>query len=568
MEDIAYLPYRTQPIITNTIPFKQKLCKYYLAFEKEQGDSKYIDEFATMAQVIPTWENVKLSILKCDAKPMYPNDELQQWAETMSFRHLQFSLTQPIYQKGQELDITTSTSPASFWKEKGCGTKGQALLHSDSQYFIENITTPVICDYNTKVEFLTMHDIVDRNKIRGTFNPPLDFIVKEKLLYDNQNHAMVENCHNSWIKYGFVKQNGGFSKLAEEYKDFEIMDEHDVSGYDRTVFLEPTMRLRNKCLQYPKGAQPLVEYVTANLVRPLFNCPDGVVRQRQTGNISGSNLTTTNNSIAHVLVLMRFIGKLWLQGEKRLPTFEEIFYYHNYSIYSDDALGGHTISHLSISLDDFNAIKVEVFNSFGLNLKLSQTMTTKVVDRKIDPKHSFLGSYFHHYPKLDAYLPYPRVEKLCSAIKYTLEHLQPVDMIAKMVAIKNLSTPVPELLELTDRYLNFLVRKYGNKVPYGLPDEWVSTISVGNNFALAANKELGRESGGRKVLKDYHGSENSNQQEGERQCKAVNSTTSSKVCTTNTRNPRTQGYHRERRLHSEESPSQEASRVPLVRRSW
>ena len=200
-------------------------------------------------------------------------------------------------------------------------------------------------------------------------------MLKEKFLYDNQNAAMVCLNESSWIKYGFVKQYGGFNRLAQSFTQFEITDEGDVKGYDRAIDLHYAVQIRNFFLECPFWLEDTKQYVTHFTLNPLVICPDGVVRERQCGNISGSNNTTSNNCIAHLLIFFRFLVTLYFECLDRYPTYEELMKNHKCAIYSDDNFSGHNLSHLGCSIDRFREIKKKVYLGCGLTLKEEACIT-------------------------------------------------------------------------------------------------------------------------------------------------------------------------------------------------
>lgn len=495
--------------MTEKDPMIETKCKYFQQFQSIGGNGTAAMNSANMRGVKPTRSNIWKSLVKCNAVSPYPTDELQEYV--MKIAEIMYGpiLTQPVSGPDSVFTINPSSSPSRYWKDYGCKDKSSALKHPDMLHHFYSVDHVPLVDYNGKVELLEIDAITKDNKIRGTFNPPLDFILKEKLLYDNQNDAILRAAETHWIKYGFVKQGGGFNRLAKLYERFEILDNDDVIGWDRLIALIGAMLLRNKFLLCPKDLFIIMCYVTFFVMHAFVVCPDGVVRWRKSGNISGSNNTTTTNSLAHLLVLIRFICNLYLFALKRYPTFEEIVNNHLYSIYSDDNLGGHNISHLGITIDDFYRIKVETYKEFGLTLKPSQHLLTKVYGR-IDPRHEFLGSSFMFVEKYGMYVPYPRVNKLASTLIYSVNKLSLEQTVAKALAITLLSSPEPELHSVAKAFTNFLLALPQLDRSQISPQwqQWLQQ-SRGRCTDFWINMLLGRENcvslGGLEVLKRYNG---------------------------------------------------------------
>ena len=378
-------------------------------------DFPFIDEHASMRGVKSTRSNVEKSLAKCDARPTYPSDPLQTMVEDMVFTYLKPELSVGVLRPQDDVYIKNASSPGKKWKQKKCKTKGEALSHPDFPSEFRSLTSDPVMDYNGKTELLEVEEIVVEDKIRGTFNPPIDFIMKQKLIFDRQNASIAAASKKKWIRYGFVKQYGGFHKFCSDMEQFHIIDEDDCKGYDRLIYLMKVYELRWRGFsKFSPGFMLTFWYCAWFSIFNLVLCPDGVVRQRQTGNGSGSNNTTADNSIFHLLVVFRFIFKLWKRYQGRYPTLSEVLDNHRYNIYSDDAVGGHNISLFpDLTLDEFYSMKVSTYLEFGLILKPAQHYLTVRPDLgRISPKHSFLGSYFYYDEKLRFYVPYPRVEKI------------------------------------------------------------------------------------------------------------------------------------------------------------
>lgn len=505
LENVCFLPTRTTGNIKNSVPYVRKPNKHFVEFQQyEPIAAKYILDRASYAEVKKTKANLWRSVDKCDAPGKHPEDKLQDEVDKIVKIMLAPILTQTTVLPGQTMEVVSGSSPGKYWKERGCATKGEAIQHPQFMDHVHSIDHAVVQDYNTKQEFLDYEDIVTRNKIRGTFNPPADFVIKEKFLYDNQNKAFIENHDKCWIKYGFVKQFGGFDRLGKEFEEFEVLGESDVTGYDRLIQLLKTMKIRNGFLILGSVKLSLVYFVLFNTVYSIFVGPDGVVRIRKTGNSSGSSNTTTNNSIAHLIIIIRFICNLWLASKyKRLPTPAEILKHHKYAIYSDDALGGHNISHLGLSIDDFRRIMKETYLEFGLELKESQThITVRVPGSRIDRNHSFLGSNFHYDEKLNMYVPYPRIGKICTSLAFDLETLSDEVHLVKICALASLASVEPELSRHVLSFLRFFLERNNSLLQqYQGPelDLLMNNMYDSRDWLL---RSLGKYEGGRTVLKD------------------------------------------------------------------
>lgn len=455
-DSICFAPGRVVPL-SEKQPFlinEEPLFKEYL--ETGIADIPYLTDLANMRGVKPNRTNVTKSLDKCDTKPVYPNDDIQDYVRELVYQYLGPYLTVPVANSSHKYEYNTSSSPGKFWKRLGCPTKGDAFKHPLFMKYLTSIDHIPICDYNGKIELLNA-ELISEGKIRGTFNPQVDFIGKQKFLYDNQNEMLLKNNELIWIKYGFVKQYGGIDRMCKKLESCSILSDDDCIGYDRIAYLGEVYRLRNHFLQYDEMYQPLVDYVTYFTMHAYVACPDGVIRRRATGNISGSNNTTTDNSILHVFIEMRFIVELFIHYMGRKPTLEECISCVECYIYSDDNTCGYKLP-FSISLDEFYIFKQKVYRRFGFELKPEQKELSHPAKGNLN-NHSFLGSFFFYDKEYEMYIPYPRVEKIASSLFYTVESHEPIDTLAKAYALTVLSCMVPQLGEECRKFLQFLLSR-------------------------------------------------------------------------------------------------------------
>lgn len=449
-------------MLGNKVPMKAVECPFYQGFVRSglSEDFPLVKENATMRVVVPNRRNVEKSLAKCNVLPKYPNDSLQDYVETLTDEYLAPLLRQTTLDADQHVKFNMSTSPSMTWRLKGCKTKADAFQHPEFGAAVSDCSHVPLVDYCGKTEFLDIDDILKEEKIRGFFNPPLDFNVKQKILYENQNLAIKNACNTHWIKYGFVKQYGGFHRLALTLLKFDMFGESDCTGWDRHIYLMYVYMRRNRFLKYTPMLYGLVCYVFYFILNSFVVCPDGVIRIRKTGNDSGRNNTTVDSCIGHIPIAFRLICRLWLYSPRfqRLPTLEEILTYHSYCIYSDDAFAAHCLSYLEIDLDTYARISVEVYAEFGLTLKPKQTLYTMKMDNgRIDPRHSFLGSYFYWSEECEIYVPYPRLEKICSSLYYKEKGLSNDLIVIRTLALMILAAPIPWLYNELSRFLDFLL---------------------------------------------------------------------------------------------------------------
>ena len=465
MPNVCFLPSHVSMLSRKNDFIVNKKSEYYEAFRQAGlSNIEYIDRLSTQRGVKPAFSNVDRSWKKCNKKQNRPRDLFAIHGQKLASEYLRSfcEFEEPVAGDLTEFEYNFESSPAKVWKLLGYRTKGDALkspLFIVKVYGIDHI--PLV-DVRGKVELLPLDEIIMEEKIRTFFPVPIDFVHKQKMLWHNQNEALKRNSSSSWIKYGMVKQYGGFSQLGKEFERFEIVEEGDVSGWDREADLSDCYEIRLENLQNQNQYSPLFKaYVVDNSVCPFIVCPDGVLRRKKTGNISGSNNTTSDNCIKHLIIKMRLVTKIYYDMYSCLPTLTEVMANHNFAIFSDDSLGGHNISEYGLTKEEFIEENRKNYLEYGMVLKEKQVFVSENKPGKpIDPRHSFLGSYFHWDYLLDMYVPYPRVDKIASTLYWVVKSNDIEAEIQKAAALCVLSAPVLPLHQECVRFLNFLLTHY------------------------------------------------------------------------------------------------------------
>lgn len=310
------------------------------AFCREGGQGQNIERMATYHKVRPLWQNVMAQIQKCDAPAVLPSGPA--WQKTMELSHAFFAFlkSEPAHEESENT-YDLNTSPGLPWIKMGYKKKKHVLEHEPErlQKFAFDVSYEVIDTYNDKEELLEEADFL-RNKVRGIFGSSFHGVYREKFLYGRQNTKLLSRWKEDWIKYGSVKQYGGFNSMIQQLEPFPFVWESDVSGYDRKVFLGPVYEIRNANIDDPNHYyDDLKASVTESNVFPKVLLPNGYVVRRQTGNDSGKNNTTTDNSIAHQIIMFYMLVKRLMEFGVE-PTLSYIFKWSKIFIYSDDKLGG------------------------------------------------------------------------------------------------------------------------------------------------------------------------------------------------------------------------------------
>jgi len=499
MENLCFVPSRVM-MLGHKMPVYEHVNNEYDLFRQSgNSDLTYIDELATHRGVKANRENVQISVDKCDVPYKCPNDALQDYVFKLLADWMEPVLTTTTMRPDDEFEYKSKASPSKFWKLLGCKTKADAFAHPLFLFYVSTTDHLPVDDVASKFELLDLIEILVEKKIRTTFTSQADFVMKENLCFLRQDANIKEVNDEYWIQYGCVKQYGGFNRVGKRLEPFDFKDEDDVQGYDRRIGLELAMRLRFKFLKYPPSMYAIIEYVIVFTLFAFIACPDGVIRMRKTGNCSGRKMTTTNNSLAHLFILFRFICKLWLNVSrfKRLPTLKEILECHLYLVYSDDNTGGHKLQYLEVFPDEFLKLKNETYAEFGMSLKPKQHFSSSGLGR-INPRHSFLGSSFSYSEDFSQYIPFPRLNAIASTLKYDLKKLAPIDLFSKVYALLLLSVLDQGLFSELLRFMNFLQQRYPHTYSTVSPE--LRALTKGSDFVSMQNRFmlvlLGKESGG------------------------------------------------------------------------
>jgi hypothetical protein len=458
MESVAYCPSNVRFYkASEEQPFMDHICPFYKQFcQTHENDSAYITEMASYRVVKPNKTNVELSLAKCDVPEKYPTDGLQAAVEDIVFRMYEKELTQGALESGDTFYLNLATSPGSKYKKQGFKTKETAVMYSSVYDDMHDTSKVPLHDYNHKIELLPLTKIL-KKKIRGTFNPHLDFLLQQKILFDKQNDMIIEAHPEKWIQCGFAKEYAGFSRLGKRLEPFSHVFTDDGIGWDRSISLRGVYNLRRRGFTQYDDYKVLYEYVSLFTKYSYVLCPDGVVRVRVTGNCSGSNNTTVDNSLAHCLLFTRLVFKAFLFGLGRFPTYFELLQQTLPFIYSDDIIYGINLEYINMSVSDWNNLKTETYLEFGITLD-DDAKVIHYGPGILSSELAFLGSNFIYDEALACYIPYPDISKLASSLYFPEETYPGLEnTIDKVFSLTLLSAPNPRFFKESLSFLKFLL---------------------------------------------------------------------------------------------------------------
>lgn len=352
----------------------------------------------------------------------------------------------------RDFEFNSAASPGLGYS----GTKGDAVKTDAFLKRVGNIDIIPVDVVNDKSEDLSMEDH-ERKKIRTVFSSQVDYVAKEDLVFGGQNDRLKRFYRSKYIKYGFVKQFGGFDEFLKEIQQFSLRAESDCSGWDRKIFLLYVYFIRRALLTNYIDYKEIADYIAFFNSHGTILLPDGRIYIRETGCNSGKRNTTSDNCIAHLLIMFYFfIERMEQLGIPKKIT--NIFQYSTMGLYSDDKLLSCDHEFWHFDVESFKAFEASVYIKFGLEIKPSQQLVTVGSPQEpIDPRHSFLGSFATFSDKYGKYMPSPREGKLCSSFVNELPKLENGLQFRRLMVLSSLLFNSPELFKEAIKFTQFFV---------------------------------------------------------------------------------------------------------------
>jgi len=393
---------------------------------------------------------------KMDAPAVHPDstDPFFIHAQELTYQMYEACLVAPLTAEFSVVDTAASGYPYSHL---GFPTKGVAKTTELHKKLLADFPAPLAQSFPKGSEALPDDELAE-GKLRTVCLTPLFFIDYQKFFFEAQNIRMKMFHDNTWGKYGYVKQYGGFHRLFSSLQPWEIIWEADISGWDRKIFLFFTYeaRLRGLCSYYgvslPKGFSsfltalfsrerpldaPLSEG-SSGMVDPerlrkvIFNCifpvvimGDGTVWRRKTGNNSGSNNTTTDNTYSHTLINVHLAVILYYQVHQELPTLAQVKVIMNCLLFGDDTASGGLALYFPDTEKEVRELIQAHYARYGLLIK---DKAFKVLFKRAHATFSgisFLGATAQY--EKGSYVPYPRVSKIAYSLSCVMNSGQVSD---------------------------------------------------------------------------------------------------------------------------------------------
>lgn len=444
-----------------SLPFVAPMYKdtkdpYFEEFNKIRN-AKEIIRHASYHKVIPSRKNFEIAFKKHDRPRISPENPLFDEVIRVGISYFSYLYNEPSVLNDVEFNMNTGAGVP--FTQLGMRKKKEAFKQGKILTDLCNRLNHIPVDKDApKIELLDIVDL-ENEKLRDIKVSYLPHLAAQKLFYDAQNKAIIENHMVGWIKYGAAKQYGGFHRMIKPLEKHPDRIQGDASRWDKSIFLGPCYQVRNAHLKINDELKELFAWAMHFVLNPYIMLPDGKIVKLKTGNCSGRNNTTTDNSIAHWMILVYLFFKLQIKAyPNEKPSLSTVFANAIFCIYSDDFLGSTNFEFYKVTKDEFIEIMRETYAEFGLEMKLKAFLITQDVKRgRISKEHEFLGSYCYYIEEYERYIPYPRFGKVCASLTLTpLNKLNVEDFFQRVLNLVLLSYPNPEVFEEGLDYLRFL----------------------------------------------------------------------------------------------------------------
>jgi len=399
----------------------------------------------TVGVVRTTELNYQTAVKGFDHAKIIPDNDVWEMAKHYTYLYLKEYIpkVKPQY---TSLYMDYSTGPG-FPLNLYFKTKAEV----PEQWIIEDFYSdyePYIWHLAMKKEKLDILKIVDKHKQRSFMMACATYLMKQKVYSQSFNEHMKKV---PWSAYGFNWHRKGFHKLFKKFKFYPHIVDYDVTYWDKSFPLkQDTYELREKFLDMTEDETFGFWLMADDEITPHVMLPTGELIQMDVGQCSGSENTTSDNTVGHIMIILYEA----LRGAKDIfgsyPSLRAILDNVRAVIYSDDNVSGYTDA-WSFMKDPIR--KDAIFKEFGMAIEYNNA--EKWNYSACIEGHSFLGFQIKEYfGKLVPYFDYVKV-KNSTVVLETNEG--PDEQIERFKALLELLVFTPhyeEYKEFVKRYAN------------------------------------------------------------------------------------------------------------------
>jgi hypothetical protein len=239
-------------------------------------------------------------------------------------------------------------------------------------------------------------DRVKAGKTRAIYVMPVHILIIEEILCRDFNDSLVAHWESIGHTCGYNHYGGDWNRIISTLAKFKYFTADDVSGFDgstQNFHLQSCNRIRNAFYVNEHSKTTLTNLYNNCLIRAYFVSRNGIVLEKESGQISGNLNTLTDNSIIrkncqYYYVLSRKISS-WVGF-----------------VLGDDAI---IATNSKIDFDDYS----KVMSNLGYTVTLEY-------EGQLAEEISFLAnkSIIYQHNKRNYYLPLPNFNKLYSSFTF------------------------------------------------------------------------------------------------------------------------------------------------------
>lgn len=296
-----------------------------------------------------------------------------------------------------------------------------------------------------KREKLDLIKIMEKDKMRSFMMPCSSYLMHQKVYSQAFNEDLKKV---PWSAYGFNWHCGGFDKLIRPLSELQYKNDYDIAYWDKAFPLkQECYDLRRRFLDLTEDEEQIYWRVADEEINPKIVLPTGEVIQMESGQCSGSENTTADNTIAHFMIIMYEAITGYLEKYGKIPTLENILQGIIPRIYSDDNISAYDQTF------DFMANpqkKHAIFEQFGMAIQYEDPEKWSL-SSSIEG-HSFLGFTVKNYH--GTFVPYYKYSKVKDSTVVRESQEGPNEQITRFKALL-------ELLTFTgyyEEYRNFIIK--------------------------------------------------------------------------------------------------------------
>lgn len=264
--------------------------------------------------------------------------------------------------------------------------------------------------------------------LRSLIYSPIDHQLLGGTVTSSLDLALKRGIH-PWVYYGKSLQRGTFHTIALKLLAHTHKFKGDVRKYDRSVSRHLMHLVYNvRRALSPDFVHPILDYLEHSLNFSIVQLPDGTIVEMP-GQKSGSKTTTTDNCIAHLIILYSMV-LVYHRDNGLSLSLDEIIEKIFVALYSDDHIGSSSIQELVST-----SYRTQHYKKFHMDLKTDDDYVSTTLDHNF----SFLGGSFQMYTT--DYVPQYDMPKIVGSMFKPSKPLSRQALISTLQSLQILTVP-------------------------------------------------------------------------------------------------------------------------------